>query len=99
MRVPIQPITILVPGKGNVTLDTIDIETYNHQLNVGAEMRWLLLKTVVTPATETEPEKTEMVHFGHGGIVALTPEQFAAWGTDDSFVAACVLQNLMLQPA
>lgn len=37
----------------------------------------------------------------HAGYytVALTPEQFAAWGQDDGYAVACVLANLGLTAA
>lgn len=33
-----------------------------------------------------------------GGSAALTPAQYAAWGSDDNYFTTCILQNLGLTP-
>lgn len=48
-----------------------------------------------TPAV---PEQIVDESLGMSGNVALTPEQFASWGTDDDWFTRCVAQNLGLFP-
>ncbi len=53
---------------------------------------------VVTPAVPAVPEQIVDESLGMSGNIALTPEQFASWGTDDDWFTRCVAQNLGLFP-
>jgi hypothetical protein len=47
--------------------------------------------------TETY-EEDAVTSFGLNGNDSLTEEQFAAWGSDDTYFANCIAQNLGLTP-
>lgn len=53
---------------------------------------------VVTPAVPAVPEQIVDESLGMSGNIALTPQQFASWGTDDDWFTRCVAQNLGLFP-
>ena len=52
------------------------------------------------PPTITETYSEDVTtSFGLSGNQSLTPEQFANWGSDDTYFAVCIAQNLGLTPA
>lgn len=116
MKLSIQPTTFLVPGKGNVVANLLEVRVAGYELGQGASAFYDLQKRTVTPAVEAVPAVTDEEgnvttpevpavpeqitdeSLGLSGNVALTAEQFAAWGKDDDWFTRCIAQNLGLFP-
>lgn len=111
MKISIQPVTLLVPGKGTVVADILAIaDNVSYKLHQGATGFYDLQKRTITPAVEevrdeagnlttpAVPERIVDESIGMSGHCELTPEQFAAWGKDDDWFARCIAQNLGLFP-
>lgn len=110
MKIAIQPVTLLVPGKGTQVPNLLEVRVAGYQLGQGATAFYDLQKRTVTPAVEevrdeegnvttpAQPEQITDESIGINGNCDLTPAQFAAWGKDDDWFARCIAQNLGLFP-
>lgn len=110
MKVSIQPVSMFIPGKGSVSANLLEVRVASYQLGQGATAFYDLQKRTITPAgaavfdeegNETTPAVPEQItdeSLGLNGNIALTPEQFAAWGRDDDWFVRCIAQNLGLFP-
>jgi hypothetical protein len=92
MKIAIKPVQSFVSGKGLMTAAQVEVKVVNYDLGNGArcsyELQW------VDPANPKAPTQTIAT-----GQIDLKPEQFAAWGSDDTVVAKAIIQNIGLEAA
>ena len=93
MKINIVPISTFVAGRGMVPVSILDVTVGRYDLGNGAQGNYSL-----TALDLTDP-KNPREYNAASGTVPLTAEQFAAWGADDNFFAACVAKNIGLVPA
>lgn len=110
MKLLIQPKSLFVPGLGTVEANGLEVRVASYQLGVGATAFWQLFRREVVPAVPERrdpdgvileaavPEQTVDTPLPLSGNADLTPEQFAAWGTDDDYFARAIATNLDLVP-
>lgn len=109
MKIAIKPVQLFVPGKGLVTATHLEVSVTNYQLGeraganyeLQAEAPGVPLQPANAPdsarpiAGQTKPTYQALSN----GRADLTPEQFAAWGTDDTYFAKAIAGNAGLTPA
>lgn len=93
MKIPIQPTNVFVPGRGLVNATHLEVTVSQLELGQRARGHYTLQTQDLT-----DPAKPVFRDLSSGPS-ELTAEQFAQWGTDDTFFALCVVKNIGLTPA
>lgn len=94
MKIAIQPVTVHVPNQGLQTATQLDVRIQLYELGESLRCSYEIQRLDNTG----DPKNPRVVTVGNG-LKELTPEQFAAWGTDDLFVVQSIARNLGLVPA
>lgn len=94
MKIAIKPVEIFLPGRGLVIATHVEVACTQLVLGVGAQARYELQR--VDLKSPPDAPKYEPLTSGN---TALTPEQYALWGTDDAFFANAIVVNAGLAPA
>lgn len=68
MKLPIQPKTLFVPGRGNQVANLLEVRVASYQLGVGATAFYDLQRRTITPAVDAVPAVLD----GEGNVT--TPE-------------------------
>lgn len=93
MKIKIKPVQVFVSNKGMMTASQVDVRVQNYDLGVSVkcayDLQWV---------DEANPKAPRMENLA-SGQKDLTPEQFAQWAADDTFVAKSTVLNLGLVPA
>jgi hypothetical protein len=102
MRIPIEPTSTFVAGRGTLIATHLDVHVNNYVL--GGEVRGSYeLVAVLEPAQPPSKEFPRGVPAKEvvvaNSSVMLTKEQADAWGQDDSHFCRCVAINAGLKPA
>jgi hypothetical protein len=109
MKIQVEPSVFRVPGKGDVTINQLEVLVSSYSLNAGATAYYDLqtLENVPltrpimnpdgTPGTETY-SGVNTLSYGLAGNASLTQTQFNNWGTDDDYFVNCIAENLGLTP-
>lgn len=100
----ITPKTVWLPGRGDITVNQLELRVSSYQLAVGAQAFYDLQRKTSTqiPAVKNddgeiiEPARTEtkVDSFGLNGNVDLPSADFSKWGTDDNFFATSIAKVL-----
>lgn len=93
MKIPIKPTQIFQAGKGLQTATHVEVRVVQIELGVKARGAYELQQEDLT-----DPKHPRYVSLTTGQQ-DLTPEQYAAWGTDDNYFARTIVQNAGLIPA
>jgi hypothetical protein len=98
MKINIKPFQQFVPAQGSlpagmVTVSQIELLVQSLALNEGAVFSYQLQSV-----DNTDPKSPRTRNVASGSY-ALTPAQFAEWGTNDEAVAAASLANIGLGAA
>ncbi len=100
MKIAIQPVKQLVPGRGLLLATLLNVEVQRYEL--GGTIRGSYDLIALLPAPETKPDQEpqkpkELVCVN--GHAELTPDQADAWGKDDTYFCRCIAENAGLTPA
>jgi len=97
MTIAITPTTFRIPGKGEVTINQLEVRVSSYVLGVSAQAFYDLQNKTVIEHAEGASEIVA-TSYGLNGNESLTDEQFANWGENDAYFANCIAQNLGLVP-